>query len=219
MQSQSQFIQNVVVAESQSTRCRVSKGFHNAKDDLTSTEYNLKSHFDGKLRDIHSQKEQELRVLRLLGSLDFELRNARYNTITDSHEITFEWIYDVEPSSNNADQKDAQTRHHSKSFVSWLSSDEPLFWVSGKPGSGKSTLMKFLRDHQRTQELLRKNDSSAFIISVFIWNAGSPQERSLQSVIASLLYSLLKHRPDVAYALLSRSESLLHKKHISQTGL
>jgi ABC-type lipoprotein export system ATPase subunit len=29
----------------------------------------------------------------------------------------------------------------------WLSSHDSLFWITGKPGSGKSTLMKFLAAH------------------------------------------------------------------------
>jgi hypothetical protein len=43
-----------------------------------------------------------------------------------------------------------------ESFLSWLSSGNGIFHVSGKPGSGKSTLMKFLCDHPRTQEELQE---------------------------------------------------------------
>ncbi|SPJ79046.1 uncharacterized protein FTOL_07437 [Fusarium torulosum] len=41
------------------------------------------------------------------------------------------------------------------SFLAWLKSDYPLFCIQGKPGSGKSTLMKFLIDNEKTKELLR----------------------------------------------------------------
>ena len=38
-------------------------------------------------------------------------------------------------------------RHYNRGyldFVHWLQSDEDVFWISGKPGSGKSTLMDFV---------------------------------------------------------------------------
>jgi DNA helicase HerA-like ATPase len=31
-----------------------------------------------------------------------------------------------------------------------------IFWIFGKPGSGKSTLMKYLVEDQRTHDLLQK---------------------------------------------------------------
>jgi Cdc6-like AAA superfamily ATPase len=42
------------------------------------------------------------------------------------------------------------------SFLNWLSSGTGIYHVSGKPGSGKSTLMKFLCDHPHTKAELEK---------------------------------------------------------------
>jgi hypothetical protein len=39
-------------------------------------------------------------------------------------------------------------------LVDWLRSDEPLFWIQGKPGSGKSTLVKSITSYKATQRLL-----------------------------------------------------------------
>jgi len=41
-------------------------------------------------------------------------------------------------------------------FLHWLSSGNGIFHISGKLGSGKSTLMKFLCDHDRTTAELQK---------------------------------------------------------------
>lgn len=41
-------------------------------------------------------------------------------------------------------------------FLRWLSSGNGIFHISGKLGSGKSTLMKFLCDHERTTVELQK---------------------------------------------------------------
>jgi Cdc6-like AAA superfamily ATPase len=40
-------------------------------------------------------------------------------------------------------------------FLQWLSTDTGIFHISGKPGSGKSTLMEFLCDHDRTKKELQ----------------------------------------------------------------
>jgi hypothetical protein len=39
-------------------------------------------------------------------------------------------------------------------LLNWMSSGAGIFHISGKLGSGKSTLMKYLSDHNRTDELL-----------------------------------------------------------------
>lgn len=41
-------------------------------------------------------------------------------------------------------------------FVRWLSAEASIFHISGKLGSGKSTLMRFLYSHPRTQQELEK---------------------------------------------------------------
>ncbi|KAG8158623.1 hypothetical protein KVR01_011745 [Diaporthe batatas] len=40
-------------------------------------------------------------------------------------------------------------------FIAWLEHDHGIFHISGKPGSGKSTLMKYLYKHNRTMNHLR----------------------------------------------------------------
>jgi hypothetical protein len=39
-------------------------------------------------------------------------------------------------------------------FARWLRSNEPLFWISGKAGSGKSSLMSLIKDDSRTNRAL-----------------------------------------------------------------
>jgi pantothenate kinase-related protein Tda10 len=51
------------------------------------------------------------------------------------------------------------TKAHPKTFrvvfsekiAPWLQSDDPLFWLSGKAGSGKSTLIKYLINNHETK--------------------------------------------------------------------
>ncbi|KAK0716566.1 hypothetical protein B0T21DRAFT_63794 [Apiosordaria backusii] len=84
----------------------------------------------------------------------------------------------------------------SSSFVEWLrSEDQPLFWISGKPGSGKSILMRFLLDDERTRDHLEHTYPGATIISHFFWLAGQEMERNVKGLFCSLLYQLTsKHQ-------------------------
>jgi GTP1/Obg family GTP-binding protein len=40
--------------------------------------------------------------------------------------------------------------------VPWLQSESKMFWVSGKPASGKSTLMKYIITSPETLEYLEE---------------------------------------------------------------
>ncbi|KAL9115631.1 MAG: hypothetical protein Q9187_007214, partial [Circinaria calcarea] len=70
--------------------------------------------------------------------------------------------------------------------------------MTGKAGSGKSTLMRYLYDDQRTKNYLRNwaNPSKLVIASCFFWNPGTPMQRSLTGLLLSLLYELLSQCPE-----------------------
>jgi hypothetical protein len=64
-----------------------------------------------------------------------------------------------------------------------------MFWIKGKPGSGKSTLMKCVLEHIRRQP-------GACTIASFFFNArGEPFERSIEGCYRTLLHQLLTHVP------------------------
>jgi len=82
-----------------------------------------------------------------------------------------------------------------RSFLSWLSMDVQsdqhprIFWISGKPGSGKSKFLKSIIEDTRTRDLIGQ---SALILSCFVWRTGSElMQRSIQGLACSLLYQLL----------------------------
>ncbi|KAI6544642.1 hypothetical protein MCOR05_002186 [Pyricularia oryzae] len=89
--------------------------------------------------------EAERRHDRFLGSLKFPGMNERRNNIVESHSDTFRWIFD------KSKHEHSQTW---SSFVDWLQSSKKLYWINGKPGSGKSTLMKFIAEQQETKKFL-----------------------------------------------------------------
>jgi hypothetical protein len=81
---------------------------------------------------------------------------------------------------------------------SWLQDTHSIYWISGKAGSGKSTLMKHLWSQSRILELL--NDwaygSSISLVSFFFYALGRPEQKSQSGLLRSLLYQLLKQDSD-----------------------
>lgn len=65
-----------------------------------------------------------------------------------------------------------QIREAAAGFIEWARDpSSQLFWISGKPGSGKSTLMKFLAESLRTLKLLDSAspaESRTVVLSHFI---------------------------------------------------
>jgi len=69
----------------------------------------------------------------ILASLGYTEMEYRQSSITDTGRSSYGWIF--EQSING---------QPSTRYVPWLREDDGIFWVTGKAGSGKSTLMKHI---------------------------------------------------------------------------
>lgn len=113
---------------------------------------------------------KELDILR---SLSFKTRRFRHNAICDAHQETFRWVFT--PPSDQETHLSTKQRESQTKLLKWLEHGSGVFWVSGKPGSGKSTFMKFVADHQRTVEALSRwaHPRRVIISSCYFWSSGS----------------------------------------------
>ncbi|XDG05229.1 hypothetical protein ABKA04_004844 [Annulohypoxylon sp. FPYF3050] len=127
--------------------------------------------------------------LKFLRRLYFQRFTARHDKIERAHSGTFEWIY---VDSNN----DAQ---NPRRFVKWLSSEHGLFWIQGKAGSGKSTLMKFLWHHKLTARHLQlwAGIDRLVTASYFFWAAGNELQKSQEGLLRALLFEILRGCPEL----------------------
>ena len=127
----------------------------------------------------------------ILRSLSFESRPYRYSSIPEAHHRTFGWVFD-----GPCDQdKESSTGN----LLEWLQKGDGFFWVSGKPGSGKSTLMKFVTDQPQTLQALSiwSHPEPAVIARHFFWSAGTPMQKSWQGLLQTLLYEIFRQLPDL----------------------
>lgn len=114
--------------------------------------------------------------------------------------------------SNEASSHDCTQVPLWDNFVKWLrGNDCNLYWVSGKPGSGKSTLMKFIERSEDTIKIMEEHHSNPRILSHFIWKPGRPMQRSLKGVVCSLLHQVLESDRQSYINLLARFPRLRNK--------
>lgn len=98
---------------------------------------------------------------KVLSMISYEKMHTRYQTVEDAHSKTFRWPVKHNGVSLNALLDEARDR-----YLSWLSRGRGIFHVAGKPGSGKSTLMRFLCRHPRTKEELLKRSGQCCMLHV-----------------------------------------------------
>ncbi|KAL7916222.1 hypothetical protein GGI35DRAFT_473518 [Trichoderma velutinum] len=91
-------------------------------------------------------------------------------------------------------------------LTSWLQSDESLFWISGKPASGKSTFMKYLHNDPLTGDYLRIwRRSSNFVRATFFFHhRGTAIQKSLEGLHRGILSQVLQQAPQSFLAIQSR---------------
>jgi NACHT domain. len=137
----------------------------------------------------------------LIQTLRFSKIDERMGAIPQAYQNTFSWL--LAPQSPTSDQ---QCRW--PDFPAWLKADtKDIYWITGKPGSGKSTLMKYLSRHPELHAHLQHwaDDKPLVFASFYFWNAGTDLQKSWRGLLQSLLLQCLTQRPDLAYRVLPKS--------------
>ncbi|EYB23043.1 hypothetical protein FG05_30599 [Fusarium graminearum] len=96
-------------------------------------------------------------------------------------------------------------------FTSWLGSESQMFWISGKPASGKSTLMKFIATSPATKEKITVWRPNVNILPHYFWKAGSVMERSFKGFLLCLVHQVLLDRAELSHRLLQNMPDLRFK--------
>ncbi|KAJ4153692.1 hypothetical protein LMH87_010168 [Akanthomyces muscarius] len=135
--------------------------------------------------------ENELRTVIsetcVLESLSFATMVDRRESVEKAHARTFDWIY--------KDAENAQVPW--SNFVDWLRHGDGIYWINGKVGCGKSTLMRYLYENKTTQQELATWAAGrpCEVYSFFFWNSGGEHQKSQLGLLRSLLFDILqRHR-------------------------
>ena len=140
----------------------------------------------------NSLSPDEVRNL-IRSSLNFGQIEDRYDDISPAHQKTFEWIF------QESDEC---------SFAEWIHSDQGqcIYWICGKAGSGKSTLMKMLEHDSRLAKALQiwAGNDSLLTASFFFWRHGAEIQRSYRGLLRSLLYQAISQNNQLSAILFPR---------------
>ncbi|KAI0381420.1 hypothetical protein F5Y04DRAFT_81768 [Hypomontagnella monticulosa] len=141
-----------------------------------------------------------------LGALRYQGMEDRFYNVDRAHAATFEWLLDGSHNSGHQSgwcidrDKTATFRGEARErFTDWLQHGHGIFHICGKPGAGKSTLMKFLCKNQLTRQYLENwaDDQTLVFCKSFFWTQGSEAQKSFSGLIRSLLYQVLSTAPDL----------------------
>lgn len=117
----------------------------------------------------------------LIDDLYTQEASFRLGQIEPAFKNTFKWIYSNE----------------SLGFQKWLESDAPLFWIRGKPASGKSTLMKMIYCNTRTAAFIQKPGRKSSFAGFFFHDRGSYIQKSLEGLLKGTLHKILNDIPEL----------------------
>lgn len=194
------------------------------------TRGNIKKHVTAEIQTMQLHAGTEAQRDAFLQSLKFPEMNQRYNDLMHSRSATFKRVFSAYQDITTGDEAnsidevtaedlgiDESRRNHIDAtwaeFINWLQSSDSLFCIRGKPGSGKSTLVKFVIDHENTKELLCRWSPDVTIISHFFWKIGSSTQNSIKGMLSSLVYQTLNDNQELTEYVLENFEHLAFKSN------
>jgi hypothetical protein len=138
---------------------------------------------------VHEHQEANAQQ-RILDSLRFPQMQERRYQIHEAFNKTCRWILQSAP--NRSQKWDSLTE--------WLSSSTEsrrIYWIYGKPGSGKSTMMQFLDQNIVTSDhmLPWAEERTVLRAQYFFWNPGNKLQKSNTGLLRGLLVQLLEKQP------------------------
>ncbi|KAK0717405.1 hypothetical protein B0T26DRAFT_296344 [Lasiosphaeria miniovina] len=138
---------------------------------------------------------------KLLRSLKYDSMNDRIDQISETHEGTYQWIIQgvrpwIAEIGDDLDEGASQSHFHPdcspktavfdvdvswNCFRCWTQSiTDDIYWIQGKAGSGKSTLMKFLTQESENWSTQQSHlQRPPLVLTHFLWAAGLPIQRSI----------------------------------------
>ncbi|KAI4198692.1 MAG: hypothetical protein LQ346_002712 [Caloplaca aetnensis] len=162
----------------------------------------IQDHLDTKFDRHAKATEGGLVYEQFLESLFFPEIVSRNQQIPEAFKGTCSWIF------ASSDDQESKTRPWSN-FRKWLETENGVYWISGKPGSGKSTLMKYIVNDDRTPQLLAdwEKGTDLIVVSFYFYNAGIPLQKSFTGLLRSLLYQIASQWPDLVNLVASPTKS------------
>ena len=149
-----------------------------------------------RLERLHVDDRRFEEVTRSLFYPEIFSRQEQIENVFDGISSSYDWIFDKPGTREMGTFKQANPHMPAplwNGFAWWLESGHGVYWINGKAGSGKSTLMNHICSHKRRRELLQEWSSDRRLLtpSFFFWNSGSRQQKTIDGLLRSLIYQML----------------------------
>ncbi|PYI18936.1 hypothetical protein BO99DRAFT_433104 [Aspergillus violaceofuscus CBS 115571] len=146
------------------------------------------------------QASLSVRSSLILDALRFEGMHERFNNVDAAHDATFTWLLgshinasDKKLDHQNPKSQEALRERARRRFIGWLEEGDGIFHISGKPGSGKSTLMKYICQDKATEKHLKlwSTNKALVLAKFFFWKHGRTLQKSFRGLVRGLMHSIL----------------------------
>lgn len=144
-------------------------------------------------------------------TLQYETIKRREEAIAPTFESTYDWVFRRRPTELDGTPSWS-------SVPCWLEAEaNGIYWITGKPGSGKSTMMKFMMEDSRLIKHLRIWSAKAplYVAHYYACGTGKQLDKSRTGLMRSLLHQIVSARLDLASILCPRRWALFHATHDS----
>ena len=135
----------------------------------------------------------QTRERTMLGWLNFRQMSWRYEEVPEAYRRTCDWIF-----------QPLQEERRWSNFVQYLTDNDVVapYFISGKAGSGKSTLMKYIIGKRETLDALKKwaGGYQLHIAHFFFWNLGTNIQKSSTGMLRAILHQILRQYPELISA-------------------
>lgn len=131
-------------------------------------------------------------------ALHFEEANERLYAVEAPMQGSMKWVFEDERMNDEG------------GLLEWLGNirGDNLFWISGKPGCGKTVLTKYLFRNPQIFDYLEAWSGTAPGITAgfFFWNSGTELQNSPTGMLRSILYEALQ---DMIYGPLEQDQGII----------
>lgn len=186
---------DLLSGESLACRDTLEKEFQATRNQLRAIHADI---VDAVVNDGQSTRIQVDKLSAQLGNLN--INNQRLDMLnTFMKKLEFPEMFDRRESIEPAHEGTCRYISEIASFRNWLEGDDELvYWIQGKAGSGKSTLMSFLIETSENENGLIKtglhkwtSGTPVDLLSFYFWESGTLLQRNTEGLLRSLLWQLL----------------------------
>lgn len=145
-------------------------------------------------------------------SLWYPTMEEREQGIWFPHHGTLDWVFQKSPTGKTVPRDD---------FDSFVRKGCGTYWITGKAGSGKSTLMKFINTNPKLDEALAEWAAGRHIFkaSFYFYYLGTDMQKSDIGLLRSLVLTLLSTSQEKTEAVFWRGEEQRFFTHLGSQKL